>query len=93
MSTLAKQSGEKGYTYVDWNVTSGDAGDTTDGNVMYENMMNGIHTYHNSFILCHDIKGFTVHMIDRFITDALKEGYTFLPITSETLSCHHGINN
>ena len=27
------------------------------------------------------------------ITDALKEGYTFLPITSETLSCHHGINN
>ena len=29
----------------------------------------------------------------RFITDALKEGYTFLPITSETLTCHHGINN
>ena len=93
MSTLAKESEEKGYIYVDWNVTSGDAGDTTDGNVMYQNMMNGIHTYHNSFILCHDIKDFTVHMIDRFITDALKEGYTFLPITSETLSCHHGINN
>ena len=93
MTTLAQESEEKGYIYVDWNVTSGDAGDTTDGNVMYENMMNGIHTYHNSFILCHDIKGFTVHMIDRFITDALKEGYTFLPITSETLTCHHGINN
>lgn len=93
MSTLAKQSAEKGYIYVDWNVTSGDAGDTTDGNVMYENMMNGIHTYHNSFILCHDIKDFTVQMMDRFITDALKEGYTFLPISSETLTCHHGINN
>ena len=25
--------------------------------------------------------------------DPSKEGYTFLPITSETLTCHHGINN
>ena len=60
---------------------------------MYENMMDGIHTYENSFILCHDIKDYTVGMMDRFITDALKEGYTFLPITSETRTCHHGINN
>ena len=93
MTTLAAQSKEKGYTYVDWNVTSGDAGDTTDGDVMYENMMNGIHTYKNSFILCHDIKDYTVKMMDKFITDALKEGYTFLPISSESPSCKHGINN
>ena len=93
MTKLAAESEAKGYTYVDWNVTSGDAGDTTDGDVMYENMMDGIHTYENSFILCHDIKDYTVGMIDRFITDALKEGYTFLPITSETRTCHHGINN
>ena len=93
MTTLAQQAEDKGYTYVDWNVTSGDAGDTTDGNVMYANMMDGIHTYQNSFILCHDIKDYTVKMMDKFIKDALKEGYTFLPITSETLTCHHGINN
>lgn len=93
MSTLAQQSAEKGYVYIDWNVTSGDAGDTTDGNVMYENMMNGIHTYENSIILCHDIKDYTVNMIDRFVTDALKEGYTFLPLTSESPKAHHGINN
>ncbi len=93
MTKLAQESEAKGYVYVDWNVTSGDAGDTTDGNVMYENMMNGIHTYQNSFILCHDIKDFTVKMMDKFITDALKEGYTFLPITSESRTCHHGINN
>ena len=93
MSELAKQSGEKGYIYVDWNVTSGDAGDTTDSEVLYQNMMKGIHTYENSFILCHDIKDFTMATMDRFITDALKEGYTFLPITSETRTCHHGINN
>ena len=36
---------------------------------------------------------FILGMMDRFITDALKEGYTFLPITSETRTCHHGINN
>ena len=56
-------------------------------------MMKGIHTYENSFILCHDIKDFTIATMDRFITDALKEGYTFLPITSESRTCHHGINN
>ena len=93
MSELAKQSGEKGYIYVDWNVTSGDAGDTTSSEVLYQNMMKGIHTYENSFILCHDIKDFTIATMDRFITDALKEGYTFLPITSESRTCHHGINN
>ena len=93
MTKLAAESEAKGYTYVDWNVTSGDAGDTTSGDVMYENMMNGIHTYENSFILCHDIKDYTVGMMDRFITDALKEGYTFLPITSESNTCHHAINN
>ena len=93
MTQLAQESAVKGYTYVDWNVTSGDAGDTTDGDVMYENMMNGIHTYKNSFILFHDIKDYTVKMMDRFITDALKEGYTFLPISSESPSCKHGINN
>ena len=93
MSELAKQAGEKGYIYVDWNVTSGDAGDTTDSEVLYQNMMKGIHTYENSFILCHDIKDFTIATMDRFITDALKEGYTFLPITSESRTCHHGINN
>lgn len=93
MTQLAQEAGEKGYIYVDWNVTSGDAGDTTDGNVMYENMMNGIHTYQNSVILCHDIKEYTVQMMDKFITDALAEGYTFLPLTAESPTCHHGINN
>ena len=93
MSDLAKQSEEKGYIYVDWNITSGDAGDTTSSEVLYQNMMKGIHTYENSFILCHDIKDFTIATMDRFITDALKEGYTFLPITSESRTCHHGINN
>lgn len=46
MTQLAEESAEKGYTYVDWN-----------------------------------------------ITDALAEAYTFLPITSESPECHHGINN
>jgi hypothetical protein len=32
-------------------------------------------------------------MMDRFLTDAIKEGYTFMPITSESIECHHGINN
>lgn len=93
MTELTKEAGEKGLTYVDWNVSSGDAGDTTDGNVMYNNMIKGIHTYEHSFILCHDVKEYTVNMIENFIKEALKEGYTFLPITNDSPTCHHKINN
>lgn len=93
MTELTQEADEKGYTYVDWNVTSGDAGDTTDGNVMYNNMIKGIHTYEHSFILCHDVKKYTVNMIEKFIKQALKEGYTFLPITGDSPQCHHKINN
>ncbi len=93
MTELTEQAAEKGYIYVDWNVTSGDAGDTTDSNVIYDNIMSGIHSTEKSFILCHDIKKFTVDMIDRFITDALEEGYTFLPISEASPQCHHRVNN
>ena len=93
MTDLVNEAEKKGYHYFDWNITSGDAGDTTSGDVMYENMMNGIHDYENSVILCHDVKDYTVKMMDRFLTDALKEGYTFLPCTSESPTAHHGINN
>ena len=93
MSELVEQAEKKGYKYFDWNITSGDAGDTTSGDVMYDNMMNGIHTYENSVILCHDVKDYTVGMMDRFLTDALEEGYTFLPITSDSPTAHHSVNN
>ena len=93
MTELTQQAGEKGYAYFDWNITSGDAGDTTSGDVMYDNMMEGIHKYENSVILCHDVKDYTVKMMDRFLSDALEEGYTFLPITSDSPGAHHGVNN
>ena len=93
MTDLVNEAEKKGYHYFDWNITSGDAGDTTSGDVMYENMMNGIHDYENSVILCHDVKDYTVKMMDKFLTDALEEGYTFLPCTSESPTAHHGINN
>ncbi len=93
MTELTKEASEKNYIYVDWNVSSGDAGNTTDSDVIYDNMISGIHRTEKSFILCHDIKSFTVNMIDRFITTALEEGYTFLPITEDSPECHHRVNN
>lgn len=93
MTRLAQQAAEKGLVYYDWNVSSGDAGQTTSTEQVYQNIMNGIHKNGISVVLCHDIKAFSVAAIDRVLTDAQAEGYVFLPLTETSVIVHHGINN
>ena len=93
MTKLTKQAGEKGYTYFDWNVSSGDAGGTSSPSGVYDNCVAGVSSHDKSVILCHDIKSYTVEAMDDFIEWALKEGYTFLPLSSYSPTAHHGVNN
>ena len=93
MSRLVKQAEEKGYSYYDWNVSSGDAGGTTSPSGVYSNCVAGVSGRDASVILCHDIKSYTVEAMDDFIEWALKEGYTFLPLTAYSPKAHHGVNN
>lgn len=93
MSKLVKQSKKKGYTYYDWNVLSGDSGDTTDPDKIYKNIVSGCakHTY--SVVLCHDIHEFTVDAMNKTIKKLLKEGYVLLPIDETTPVVHQHVNN
>lgn len=97
MSKLVEQSYEKGLVYFDWNVSSGDAGGTTDANVIIDNIKNGI-TRNTaagvpSIVLQHDYKSFTVDAVEPVIVWALENGYTFKTLSDTSYYVHHGINN
>ena len=93
MTRLAAALTDSGYKYFDWNVSSGDAGETTDTDVVVENVINGCSGKKASVVLQHDIKDYSVAAVERIIKWGLRNGYTFraLDITSPT--AHHGIAN
>ena len=93
MSRLAQRVQNEGFTYFDWNVSSGDAGGTTSTEEVYQNVVNGMKSHNVSVVLQHDIKGFSVNAVERIIQWGLANGYTFLPLTTSTEDVHHGVNN
>jgi len=93
MTRLVEQVEEKGYTYFDWNVTSGDAGETTDSEVVTQNIIEQIEERSHSIVLCHDVKEYTVDAIEDVIVFCLKNGYTLLPLTENSPTAHHRVNN
>lgn len=95
MSDLTSYVGDYGYVYSDWNVTSGDAGETTSTEQVYKNVINGIKNQGSkpSVVLQHDIKGFSVDAVERIIKWGLDNGYTFKKMTKKNGIVHHGVNN
>ncbi len=93
MSKLTKAVEAKGFRYFDWNVSSGDAGETTNTNVVAKNVIQSLGNNSTYMVLQHDIKNFSVKAVSQIIEYGLSHGYTFRPITMETPNVHHHINN
>ena len=93
MTTLAADLTDLGYQYFDWNVSSGDAGETTSTQKVYENVINGVQWQNVSIVLQHDIKDFSVAAVEKIIVWGLNNGYTFLPLDSTSPTSHHRIAN
>ncbi len=93
MTNLVKQAEEKGFTYFDWNVSSGDAGITTDPEEVAQYIIEGMETYENAVVLCHDIKEHTLEAMEEVLIYGIQNGYTFLPLTENSPTAHHRINN
>ncbi len=93
MTTLARQTAERGMVYFDWNVASGDAGATTDSGQVYRNIINGVSGKTEAVVLCHDSKGYTVDAMERVIKWGLENGYAFMPLTESSPTAHHPIAN
>ena len=93
MTKLVKEADKKGYIYYDWNVLSGDSGDTRDPDKIYKNIVKGCAKHTHSVVLCHDIHEFTVNAMDKTIAKLLKQGYVLLPLDESTPTCHQQVNN
>ena len=92
MSKLAKMLSAKGYRYFDWNVLSGDAGETTDTKQIVKNVTSSLKDG-TSVVLQHDTKNFSVNAVEDIIKYGIENGYNFLPLTMDSPSVEHNINN
>lgn len=93
MTELVWYMGEQGYQYFDWNVDSDDAGHATDSASVVQNVVTGIQQNDVSVVLQHDIKDYSVEAVERIIVWGLENGYTFLPLTENSPTAHHHVNN
>ena len=93
MTRLTKAVEEKGFRYFDWNVDSNDAGGARTASKVYSNVVSGIGDKKAAVVLMHDIKSYTIDAIEKIIVWGLDNGYTFLPLTADSPTCHHGVNN
>lgn len=93
MTDLTEAVEFMGYEYCDWNVASGDAGETTSTAKVVANVEEGMKNHDVSVVLQHDIKGFSVDAVEEIIVWGLANDYTFLPMDESTPMVHHSLNN
>lgn len=93
MSILTKEVEKKGYKYFDWNVYSGDAGETQNTNKVAKNVIRTLNQGKTNVVLQHDIHDYSVNAVEKIIQYGLKKGYKFAPITENTPPIKHHVNN
>ena len=93
MSRLSKYMTDMGFVYFDWNVSSGDAGETTSTYRVGENVKDGCSEHTVCVVLQHDIKEFSVDAVADIIVWGRSHGYTFKALDASSYGAHHGVNN
>lgn len=93
MSKLVNEVAKRGFTYFDWNITSGDAGEATSTEQIYQNVINNLKEGGSSVVLQHDVKDFSVAAVESIIRYGLSQGYVFDKLDSSSFAAHHRINN
>lgn len=92
MSSLTKEVQNRGFSYFDWNISSGDAEGAKTADEVYNNVVSklGVGEY---VILQHDIKSFSVDAVEKIIEYGISNGYIFDKLDQNSFSAHHSINN
>ena len=93
MSRLTQEVLNRGFKYYDWNISSGDAGNTTDPNVVYANVVNNLRQNRENMVLMHDIKPYTRDALRNIIRYGKEHGYVFEKITMDTEMVTQRVNN
>lgn len=93
MSVLTNEVLNRGYRYYDWNISSGDAGSTTDPNQVYLNVAYGLSHDRANMVLMHDIKWYTRDALRNIIRYGKDNGFTFEAINMDTAMVRQRVNN
>ena len=92
MTTLAHELENRGYAYYDWNISSGDAGATTDMWTVYNNVTRNLRNG-RYVVLQHDSKPYSVNAVEYIIQYGLNNGYTFERLEHDSMTSHHATAN
>ena len=84
MDILTKEVLNRGYSYFDWNVSSGDAGECSTSDCVYNNVVKNLSKSRINIILMHDTKMFTANALKDIIFYAKINGYVFKVIDKNT---------
>ena len=93
MTILTQEVLNRGYRYYDWNISSGDAGSTTDPNQVYLNVAYGLSHDRANMVLMHDIKWYTRDALRNIIRYGKENGFTFEAIDMNTAMVRQRVNN
>lgn len=93
MSRLTQLVDRMGFQYFDWNVNSGDAGQTKQRDEVVQYVIEGVQEYDVSVVLQHDIKKYSVEAVEKIICWGLENGYRFLPLEPNSPNAHHKVRN
>ena len=93
MSRLTQEVLNRGYKYYDWNISSGDAGETTDPDKVYSNVVGNLRKDRVNMVLMHDIKPYTRDALRRIIRYCKDNGYPIKKISNCTTMITQRVNN
>lgn len=95
MSYLTSELSRQGYKYFDWNISSGDAGETDNSTDIYNNVVNNLKINRANLVLMHDGIGkyYTLNALRDIIKYGKNNGYKFEKITMETPQITHKVSN
>ena len=93
MTELVKEVLNRGYKYYDWNILSGDAGETKESSVVYQMVTENLSKDRVNIVLMHDIKPYTRDALKNIIEYGKANGYHFEKITMATEMVTKRVNN
>lgn len=85
---IANKMTSMGYTYFDWDVSSGDASGAGRSKI-YSNVVNGASWCSKCVFLMHDIKSTTADELDNILKTLTSKGYRFGTLSSSSPTAHH----
>lgn len=93
MSYLTKEVLNRSYRYFDWNINSGDAGETTDSHEVVKFVTTKLSHDKVNVVLMHDIKSYTRDALKEIIEYGKNNGYTFDKLDEHNEMITQKVNN